>query len=651
MRLLPRFRQKAATGVIPWQPGLGVTIEPELETAARAAYLWGLRQTPEDLWDNQPYVRTVVTFLASNIAHLGLHVYRRDSDTERIRLKPQDSRFAAALATPSDTATTYELVYGLVADQALYERAYWLVESNGLRRLPPSWVLDHLAPRNDPFRIEGLVIAPPNGTRTVIPRGRFLAFVGWAPLDPTGIPQPALTSLRHVLAEQAAAYEFRARTWDNGLNVNRWIKRPADAPEWSDKAKTRFLEDLRATFAKRGNRAGGTPVLEEGMELHAERFQAREAEWSDGVKLSLQLVAMAYLINPVMIGLTENSNYSNAVEFRRSLYVDTLGSRIAAIEARINQFLRPLFTDDDREYAEFNVEEKLEGSFEEQAKALQTSVGGPWMTRAEARAIKNLAPIEADGTDDPNKLIVPLNVAVGGLAAPNDTAPPAGLASGGWRVRVKARPSEPLIARTKRLLSEVFGQQEQVIRSRVGAKAAIDEAYDEQRWHGELATVLQATGLTGSVLAGQATMERLGQPADGYDQDRTLVYWATKATALASGVSAVAKDRWAKAAEGEEAFDHVAEVLGGWYAGELAQSHITDAAGFGTAEAPRQLGVTAVKTWHTTSANPRSSHALVNGETVDLDGTFSNGARWPGDSTLPDAERANCHCVMTISVR
>lgn len=60
----------------------------------------------------------------------------------------------------------------------------------------------------------------------------------------------------------------------------------------------------------------------------------------------------------------------------------------------------------------------LTASFEEQASVLQSSVGGPWMLRNEARARMNLPALP--GADE---LIVPLNVTEGGLASPNDTDP------------------------------------------------------------------------------------------------------------------------------------------------------------------------------------------------------------------------------------
>jgi hypothetical protein len=103
------------------------------------------------------------------------------------------------------------------------------------------------------------------------------------------------------------------------------------------------------------------------------------------------------------------------------LYSVSLGADITALEDVLNTQLVPLLAGGRPLYVEANVASKLRGSFEEQASLLQTAVGGPYMTRAEARTVQNLPHI--DGTDE---LIVPLNVVVGGLASPTDTGPKAG---------------------------------------------------------------------------------------------------------------------------------------------------------------------------------------------------------------------------------
>ncbi|WP_020500125.1 hypothetical protein [Sciscionella marina] len=78
------------------------------------------------------------------------------------------------------------------------------------------------------------------------------------------------------------------------------------------------------------------------------------------------------------------------------------------------------------------METKLRGSFEEQARVLQSSVGAPWLTRNEARARANL-PAVANG----DELVTPLNVTEGGSGSPRDTAPDPGECVGGTVIRTK----------------------------------------------------------------------------------------------------------------------------------------------------------------------------------------------------------------------
>ena len=116
-----------------------------------------------------------------------------------------------------------------------------------------------------------------------------------------------------------------------------------------------------------------------------------------------------------MVGVLQGTNYSNMREFNRALYRTSLGPDIRYIEERITQFVLPLIGGSDDEFVKLNVESMLRGSFEEQAAVLSTSVGGPWMTRNEARSLQDMAPL-----DDGDELITPLNVIEGGQSSPQD---------------------------------------------------------------------------------------------------------------------------------------------------------------------------------------------------------------------------------------
>src|SRR5690606_15600615 len=215
-------------------------------------------------------------------------------------------------------------------------------------------------------------------------------------------------ALKSTLKEQIAAAGFREQLWARGGRAGSYIARPqaeAGGSDWSPEARARFIREWASHWSGDGPSAGGTPLLEDGMELKSTRFSAREEEWLEAAKLSLATVAQVYHVNPTMVGQTDDANYSNVREFRKMLYGDTLGPTIAMVEDRLNTFFMDMLGEKKGRYVEFNVQEKLQGSFEEQTTALMSAVGGPWMTRAEARAMQNLPEIE--GADE---LIVPMNV-------------------------------------------------------------------------------------------------------------------------------------------------------------------------------------------------------------------------------------------------
>ena len=46
--------------------------------------------SPAEVWRTQPHLRTVVTFMARNIAQLGVHAFQRVDESDRQRLRDAD---------------------------------------------------------------------------------------------------------------------------------------------------------------------------------------------------------------------------------------------------------------------------------------------------------------------------------------------------------------------------------------------------------------------------------------------------------------------------------------------------------------------------------------------------------------------------------
>lgn len=382
--------------------------------AARVSLAYDYTADYAELWRTQPQVRTVVGFLARNIAQLGLHTFRRSSDTNRTRLT--DDPLARLIAKPNARTTRYRLIDALVNDLGIYDVACWLKmqpsdATAGLVRLPPA----KIEPVGDTW-------AWPDGIRfrgsrgeTTFTMDQVVLFRGYNPLDARWGVSP-METLRRILAEEYQAGQYREQLWRNGARFPGHIRRPATSPKWSDPARERFRADWRGLYTGNGPGAGGTPILEDGMEFHQGGITPEQAQYLEARKLTREEVAAAFHIPLPMVGILDHATFSNIEEQHKQLYQDTLGPWLTMIQEEIGLQLVPEFDQSGAVYVEFNLAEKLKGSFEDQAKNLQTAVGGPWLTRNEARARQNLPQI--DGGDD---LIVPLNVVAGGQASPTDS--------------------------------------------------------------------------------------------------------------------------------------------------------------------------------------------------------------------------------------
>lgn len=383
----------------------------------------GCPLTYEAIYRSQPNVRTVVSYLATNVAQVAIHTYQRVTDFDRQRVR--DHPVAVALENPWPGVTQYRLMEATVSDVAVYGQAFWLKiaypgerDRLGLMRVPPVALINVDQPDQlgAPYV---LTFAQKDGSQLKVRSDQLVWFRSYDPYNLTG--SPPIEALRLLIAEDFEASQYRQQLWANGARIGGVLKRPADAPEWSDTAKQRFKAEWHAWYTGAGGAdAGGTPLLEDGMEFVAGGFTAEQAQYLEARKLTMVAVAAAYHVPPPMVGVLDNANFANVREFHRSLYQDTLGPWFRMIEQELAQSVVAEYPGEGI-YVEFNVAEKLRGSFEEQSSALQTAVGAPWMTRSEARARMNLPERpDADG------LIVPLNVSAtnpeGGAPAPEPGA-------------------------------------------------------------------------------------------------------------------------------------------------------------------------------------------------------------------------------------
>ena len=627
-----------------------------------------LNYTARQLYNTQDNLSAVVNFLSNSVAQLPLKVYRRDGEDRRER--DRTSPASLLLWRPNADQTEYEFIRALAVEYFVFGCVFvWLLpdadSASGwqARIIPTDWVTSTDAVTS--YGPERIHVTACNGQHIEIPRSEFVRFCTYAPGNPGGYVSP-ISALRQTLEEQIQAGRFRKELWKSSGRLNAQIIRPKDVP-WTDEARKRWVTAFRESWGPGGSKAGSIPLLEDGMEIKPFQTSFKEQQWAESIKLSREAVAAAYGINPSLVWHSDTQTYASSKDNARALYAECLGPVLQMFQQRINSFLLPMVGADPATYVEFDLTEKLKGSFEERASILQASVGGPWLTRNEARADNNLPPIE--GGDE---LIVPLNVVEGGQASPQDTHMGA---SGSGKVSVKdmvvetaqkAKKTQVTVSPTDEeadavgeALKKFFARQRKSILPKIGAKAV--SWWDVRRWDKELADDLEPIIADIVAAHGEIMANALGST---FTAAAVVNYIRKVAESRAKQINSRTLAKLQAAVEAaldseeetspQAAAEHEFDVREGFEAALLGTAVSKWASGWATEEATRQgeeQGVkrTVYKEWQT-GPKARASHAAMDGETVLIYEKFSNGADWPGDDSLDPDESCGCNCTTRIII-
>lgn len=615
--------------------------------------------TARQLYATQANLQAVVSFLADSVAQLPLKVYIRQGDDRRIRDK--ESAAARLLYRPNNDQTAYDFWNAVMVEYLLMGMTtVWLLpDANSdsgyqMRIIPKEWVVN--TERKTNYAPDTIRITAGTGGYIDIPRTEFVQFRRYSPGNPGGYQSP-IAALRQTLNEQIQADRFRSEIWRSSGRFNAYLTRPSNVQPWNDAQRDAFLTAFREGWGKGGSNAGKMPLLEDGMEIKPYQFNAQQAQYAETKQLSREDVAAAYHINPSLIWHTTTQTYASAKDNARALYADCLGPVIQMLQQRINAFLLPMIGASPDTYVVFDLKEKLKGSFEERASILQASVGGPWMTRNEARADNDMPPIE--GGDE---LIVPLNVVEGGQASPQDThinqnsadpevkkIIPSHRKDAESTIRIKGKSDDEEGDDLTEVLKKFFERQKNSVIPKIGAGR--EEWWDEERWDTELAEDLLPLIMDVADAHGKSTADILGTE---YIKELTAAYLRKLTEGRAHAINSSTLEKLLDAIEEElepaEVFEkrenHDAEMFG--------QALATQVAGWAMLEAVHQAqnhgySKTVEKEW-VTGPNSRPSHAAMNGQRVGIDEKFSNGADWPGDDNLSPDESCGCNCSTDVII-
>ena len=630
-----------------------------------------LNMEAKELYQTQDNLQAVVNFLSNSIAQLPLKVYTREGEAERRR--DRDSIAAKLLYRPNEDQTEFEFIRALAIEYFVIGSVYvWVLpDANSesglqLRIVPNEWIIKTenggtYAP--DTIRI----CTRHGGTAVDVPRSEFIQFRTYSAGNPGGFISP-VAALRNTLGEQVEASRFRRQLWKSSGRLNAQIIRPKDVAPWTEEQKLKFATAFREAWGAGGSKAGSIPIMEDGMEIKPFATSFKEQQYAESVKLTREAVAAAYGVNPSLIWHSETQTYASAKDNARALYAECLGPVLQMLQQRINAFLLPMIGADSNTYVEFDLTEKLKGSFEDRAAIYQSACGAPYLTRDEVRSELNLSPLpNGEGAE----VVTPLNVLIGGQASPQDSQPDAydypGIDNNAKKLepcgckeckeaeelRIKGKSYEDENEALAKVLDEFFKRQARSVIPKISADS--ENFWNAERWNKELAEDLEPQLVKIADRHGKEAAESLKW---NYDTEITRAYLKKTAEKRAERINERTLQHITEDLEKEEpdtakvfeVRENVSERLALSAAGAVASFAVSEAASQAVSGgAPRVVGRIVEKEWRT-GPNARESHALMDGERVPIDADFSNGQHWPGEDVGDPSESCGCNCTTEVVI-
>jgi hypothetical protein len=174
---------------------------------------------------------------------------------------------------------------------------------------------------------------------------------------------------------------------------------------------------------------------------------------------------------------------------------------------------------------------------------------------------------------------------------------------------------------------------------------------DPEAWNRNLASRLTTLSTATAQALGSKTAKSLGgtySPAD-------ITPWiAENAKSSAAAINQATDDEISTALESAPDDANPEDVIDDVFGGEISAradqislSRVAVVGGLALLAAARQNDAES-KTWVVTSGKPRASHAQMDGETVPLGESFSNGMNGPGDPSGGADEVAGCTCELSF---
>lgn len=353
------------------------------------------------LFAEQPLVAGVAGWFMRQQRRVPLKTYRRTGDDSRERLRPADSKVAAAIESPWERGSALDLTANLLGPFLVHGSSLTEIDSGAretLRFVPADWRFARpIMPWRDTIAGWDLDCDSSETERT---RGAdvVLHVKDWSPLGPMGLSP--LQQLGVTLAIEDAAQRHQREGLRNGVRTATAVTMEESflglKPEEREELMSGLRADIEADMAGPPN-SGRPWLVPPGLSIEKVGQTAQEAELIEQRVVGRTEALAVYGLPPAAAAVIERG--SELPEQRQMAYVDGLGPPLILVEACINaQLVRGLLNDTET-FVEYDFSGILRGDRLKEVEALRYAIGSALTTPNEGRSVLNLPQSDQPGMD------------------------------------------------------------------------------------------------------------------------------------------------------------------------------------------------------------------------------------------------------------
>lgn len=349
-----------------------------------------------EIYERQPWVRTVIDKRANAVARLPVDVWDINGDTRKLDTR---SRYAQLIANPCEYMDNKSFWFWIQATIDIYGEAY-LAMVKDENDLPTSFMPLHpsrVALKRDPETGEYLYLFQAGGSLSTslvtFPQSDVVPFRLYNPKKlERGLSR--MESIRDTIFSEDSSRNATSAMWSNSGRPNIVL---TSEKALGKQGRERLAEAFRLAHAGSSN-AGKALVLEDGVTAAEFQLTAVEMQHIESRQLNREEICATYDIAPPIVHILDRATFSNISAQMRAFYRDTMAPPLEFIQSVMDKYVGAYWLR--KNTMKFAVDDVIRGDWEARAKEGQAAVNAAGMTPNEYRELMGLNRSEDPKADE-----------------------------------------------------------------------------------------------------------------------------------------------------------------------------------------------------------------------------------------------------------